>query len=1107
MESILWPDLSGYGATLSVAFNPSVGRNFLKFAVNDRKQFERTSGVRGDLNSLMRQAGFSLCANETQVNQARAYGEAVREGLPYDAVEQAQREAREAIFFYSPTLTFTRDRIRIFLPALLDSDLRHVPVSDVKHFDFQFLDDETTRTFIRQQQAIPGAMPGVFFTTPADRELAATLGESSHSLNELLEYRDLPPASSRDVDFAGEISDVLTFHPVGVMERAVRRQTIGIDGMPLRAPGMSSAIVGYATRDAAITANGDVADGVEAVELPYGVPVGFSVPDARLLVLKDARFLEFNPAALPDLDAALPSNVQRNLDFLLYVALVEAEYVSLSEEGLLDPAVWTTVDVAGDVKTRFERIFWQMKTALAPVMPHQGFFTIESIALYGGQRAARFEDHYASDFLRFVDDFRTNLYNAAQRAHEELMAAATLGRVLRSVAAATQPSSRREDAGEKIGGARKDYALRALKRTEVAELSVRERIDIVTKENVWPKPDLAGMRERGVEPHVAFVIREFRNALPANPARGGRNRRRDFLEKRALEELGEERCDWFIRSVELVRDSLADVQTEEDLHRACLAIREQADLPVVIKPTSTDGESRLRLHSGSPENFFWRSKQWFFDGAGQRFTDTVLPDVVVEEASGEARAGHRLSSRLEAARASTDGGWGWSVKERATRESAETVPVEKITPVPLHLDQIRRVGPDVRNGLDVDEAQLMEVFGFRAIEYGKWLPQGERQLVLNHAYDAFADLAEALAMPARAMSLSGELAIAFGARGHGGKEAAAAHYEPARRVFNLTRLSGAGYIAHEWWHAFDDWLGRASGLSTGYYATELLGKVRARRSVRMPPMPSIVADLGDLLHQAKTVAMPLEAVLQQHATVQLDDLRVPVDRFVERRLLDWISTLDRMLPAERRDSSFRDLAVGAMVSHWVDVPDIESLSLRRFTDIERYVQTVCDAMDVAMGSAEWRERAAMYIAHPPLTVSMQDRILKKLTSVRESYSPEDFRKNSTFFNDALFYDEKRSKPYWSTDVELSARGFETWVQDRVQAGGQRRSDYLVHGRDDRTDKPHWGYPRGGERSATASALSAYFDRHRPELVKLLEDVPGRNVAAPVSSVTSDAMEP
>ena len=43
----------------------------------------------------------------------------------------------------------------------------------------------------------------------------------------------------------------------------------------------------------------------------------------------------------------------------------------------------------------------------------------------------------------------------------------------------------------------------------------------------------------------------------------------------------------------------------------------------------------------------------------------------------------------------------------------------------------------------------------------------ERQLHLNHAYDAFLDLADILGVPPKAMSLNGMLGIAIGAQGGG----------------------------------------------------------------------------------------------------------------------------------------------------------------------------------------------------------------------------------------------------------------------------------------------------------------------------------------------------
>lgn len=60
-------------------------------------------------------------------------------------------------------------------------------------------------------------------------------------------------------------------------------------------------------------------------------------------------------------------------------------------------------------------------------------------------------------------------------------------------------------------------------------------------------------------------------------------------------------------------------------------------------------------------------------------------------------------------------------------------------------------------------------------------------------------------MPPKALSLNGELGLAFGARGRGGKDSGAAHYEPASVVINLTKKQGSGSLAHEWFHALDNY--------------------------------------------------------------------------------------------------------------------------------------------------------------------------------------------------------------------------------------------------------------------------------------------------------------
>lgn len=125
-----------------------------------------------------------------------------------------------------------------------------------------------------------------------------------------------------------------------------------------------------------------------------------------------------------------------------------------------------------------------------------------------------------------------------------------------------------------------------------------------------------------------------------------------------------------------------------------------------------------------------------------------------------------------------------------------------------------RSGIDYRNGKDVTSEEFGKTFGFRGVEFGNWVSQGkgkaDRQGMLNAAYDALLDLAAVVGIPPKAISLNGSLGIAFGSRGKG---KASAHYETDNIVINLTKTKGAGSLAHEWFHALDNYFSRRRGVT------------------------------------------------------------------------------------------------------------------------------------------------------------------------------------------------------------------------------------------------------------------------------------------------------
>lgn len=132
-------------------------------------------------------------------------------------------------------------------------------------------------------------------------------------------------------------------------------------------------------------------------------------------------------------------------------------------------------------------------------------------------------------------------------------------------------------------------------------------------------------------------------------------------------------------------------------------------------------------------------------------------------------------------------------------------------------DNDTRKGEDYRNGKDVTAEEFANEFGFRGVQFGNWANQADRQAALNNAYDSFMDMSKIIGVSPKAMSLNGELGIAFGSRGSG---AASAHYEPDEVVINLTKTRGAGSLAHEWWHALDNYFSRAANVKLGYVTSD-----------------------------------------------------------------------------------------------------------------------------------------------------------------------------------------------------------------------------------------------------------------------------------------------
>lgn len=1067
--TVFWPDVTRFGARLSVAYNPSLGANLLKLSILDEAKMVAEAGLPAgtDYLALTRELGFAVDHAEPARVALGFRLERALEGTLDEAAELECFRLERQVVFYSPVVAVNRGMLSRLFPAIQDSDLREMPVKEVKHVDSRAMAPEVAEQFFPLQAAFGGGERGVLFTTPADRDWLKILDGKIRSVVDVL-LRKGPDADSPD-DAVAVLRDMF---PTELTGRLLHRGATLQNGEALRAIRPAAAVIGYVSMGDAVAANGGRGEGIERLELPHGAPLAIDVLKRRVLVAKDGRFLDYCHSRW----GALPFDDVREIKapavaFRLVDALedVRHRWQTLRDAGALERSRWSLESLEQWVPQLEE-----LPSGLSQVAQDAGFVKWSAVSprvvagcLQGD--VVRLQRVLGEEFCAFLGEYEDLAREGRQLLEQLRVDRAAAQGVEEAVSVVERrradPRQRREDAGEKIGGARKDYARRWLAPAEVEHMTPTEWKDLVSKDNVWPPLDYKAMQEAGVAPQVAWMIRELRGGLPTNPYRGGYNVRRNSLDRRALKDLTQAQCENFVRAVALVRDRLTDVCTFDEFKQAVVAIREAGGVGICV----SDGKYGRALAAN------WEADQWFSDGAGYAFCCRTLPDVYIDK---DGNLDPWSFDRIQAlARAKTDDEWAWAIKEKGTRAKPSGEKEKKPEPEYEHLENIDRIGPDYRQGKDIDEQSLMDVFAFRAVEYGRWLPQAERQQVLNHAFDAFMDLAAVMKLPPRAIGLGGALAVAFGSRGTGGRNAARAHFEPGRMVINLTRLSGAGCVAHEWGHAFDLVLAKAVGASQMRYLSEFHDR---RMNQRVP----VVEGFFRVMKASMVRNMSKEEVLAIQATVKSGDQVQPhVVDYSMQCMRSWLAGFNYRLPEALQAGPFRDFGEQLLERHFqpTEDPELAAAGLKRFVDPEGFVDAV-----KAFVAGHIPASHRVDEAYPRRVADYLARVNGKLYNTLKSFVPGQHVGDTRMLADAKHYDSFRSKPYWSTPVEMFARSFEAWVQDKAEAEPGHLSQYLVHGRKPSEAKEHSGWPRGADREQIAEALDAFFADNRAQLLKLLK---------------------
>lgn len=574
-----------------------------------------------------------------------------------------------------------------------------------------------------------------------------------------------------------------------------------------------------------------------------------------------------------------------------------------------------------------------------------------------------------------------------------------------------ESSVKLEDFGEKIGGARKDlWNSRGLLVDDLSQMNDRERSKAVKKDNVWKRPDYRKLVEGGESRGILYARNEIRKALNQNItypySTGDGTQSPQYLERvRGLQED-------FISTVRDIQKLAEQAKSAEDFQNMGRPwLKEHGFL------TETNGRDHYTEK--------WR-KNPALKGTDYVITVEYLArnfsklDALAEKKGFAADAKTQVPKGYSIHQDTLEDGT-WFVAKGSyilrhhipSYEDALTFLKQlsetrkrKTRFVPQQLLEVHRKGPDYRSSKNVSGQDYLDTFGFRGGEFGNWMNEKDRQVSLNYGFDALKDLADALQIADGDISLGGNLSIAFGARGQG-LSGAAAHYEPERHVINLTKMKGAGSLAHEWFHALDDYVG-------GYQEKMATDNQRNLPETTKAAVRNLITTMqyrDATQEETDLAASKRYEQARRSVTYQVGEMFRWVEKLESGRL-----TEDETKYFARKPTMEDAQKYHALLNRLLDTGDaavIEELSDFRKGIYGRVIPK--------------ENREAIGYRLFPLKPDANKNVQKM-----RQYT--DFYTNSRRFNDLY----QKDGDYWDSTVEMAARAFACYVADKTGAN----NDYL-----------------------------------------------------------------
>lgn len=636
-----------------------------------------------------------------------------------------------------------------------------------------------------------------------------------------------------------------------------------------------------------------------------------------------------------------------------------------------------------------------------------------------------------------------------------------------------------DEFGKKIGGSKRDlWKTRNICLEDLIDMNEREVETYVKKDNVWKKPDYEKLVQNGVEREIAYFIKLIRDSLPIKPSDNTEEHVRRYInyiaEVRNLAEsitsiyeidpfykqtyktaFIEESSYYRVipkseyaglvtsKTLKAVQTDLAHVRRGMNKKEFCMTDEQKVLNHVYIFQYN---ENSLMDKANNRKQLIFKtghSIYYFYERNGE-FDD-------LDFRVGEWFVATKNGIVLKASFKTKEDAEKWAVKvlfDAYIKKDTKTEKKGKKKFVPKQLQHISHSGSIFRTR-SVTGDDYLRTFAFHGGEFGTWLNDNDRQYSLDYGYDAFYDLALALDIPSQAISMDGELSIAFGARGSGN---ALAHFEPLRRVINLTKKKGAGSLAHEYGHAIDYIIGaKLNGNNKSLLQTANTRKI-----------PEVQELLDVMLYRQST-----EKEAHAFYKEQYEKYKSGCLEWIYAALPDVISKEAEAEKNKILEEMVSGKGIEFDLKYGYNCPALK-------TFFKKYAGNPC--LKNVQQACVWAGNATTHFQN-----------LKKNSPIK---IPTDFYRDSKKF-DTLY--SKDSHGYWSSNQEMFARAFACYIKDKLEHMGIK-DDYLCGHADscvmfDENLNVIAAYPKNEERDRINEAMD--------KLIKALKEkgyFPEKNIS-------------